>query len=409
MPGAIFGAYTAQIRVHASTQRGLFDEILAIDGSQGFGYAWDCFLAKVSDREAALENAVMDPATLRAVLERLAHIVRGRTAGTGPITGNDLSDAYMAETQQAAGEGVLAQLQRLPGLTQREQEPGARSFVDEDMLAALQGGALAKIILGQSTFPLIVPLAGISRKAIAMASYLLKMAATTSASVIAVMERQFRQMGERQAEGQFVADCLSLALSMASDEGADAIDCRGITVRGADILEVDLSEVRIDGATIQDCVIGEVHLAQSTLNSNVKFRGCLIGTLTGAANETGAPAGMFDQRCTVETFDSFATNNAVLNSDLPPQTKALVTVLRKLYLQTGSGRKIEALRRGITQGDVAPFIPVVLTLLERHGFISIFNKVVHPVRKQQDRVTRILSAPALSLDPLAKDVLALQV
>lgn len=113
----------------------LFTSILEIDSSKGFGYAWNNFLQRICEREAELESSSMDSGTIRSVLERLAESVRAKSSGTGPITGNDLADAYTLETSQPAGEGVLAQLQRLPGLTQRDSEPGTRSFVDQDMLA----------------------------------------------------------------------------------------------------------------------------------------------------------------------------------------------------------------------------------------------------------------------------------
>lgn len=386
------------------TQRGLFDEILSIDGSQGFGHAWDCFLTKIADREASLENAVMDPLTLRAVLERLAHVVRARTSGTGPIAGTDLSDAYIAETRQAAGEGVLAQLQRLPGLTQREQDPGMRSFVDEDMLAALQGGAFTKAILGQASYPNVSPLTGLSRKAVLMASHLLRTGKATSDAVVAVMERLQRPGANRVGESQFLADCIAVASSMAIDEGLSSIDYRGTTVHGATIAEIDLSDLHIDGVVLQDCIVGSVVLTQTGTDSTIKFRSCLVSQVSGAANDKGLPPTMFDSSCRVETFDNLATNNAVLRSDLAPQTKALVTILRKLYCQSGAGRKLEALRRGITQADVGDYIGPVIAILEKDGFISIFNKVVHPVRKQHDRVNRILSAPAISDDPIARKV-----
>ena len=96
----------------------LFEQILQIDGSKGFGFAWDAFLDRISDREAALPGAAMEATTVRAVLERLADSVRSKSSGTGPITGGDLASAYQTETGQSAGDTVLTQLQRLPGLAQ---------------------------------------------------------------------------------------------------------------------------------------------------------------------------------------------------------------------------------------------------------------------------------------------------
>lgn len=386
------------------TQRSLFSEILAIDGSQGFGHAWDAFLSRISDREAGLENAVMEASTLRGVLERLANTARSRASGSGPITGTDLSDAYMAETGQSAGEGVLAQLQRLPGLTHRDQDPGARSFVDEDMLAALQGSAFAKTILEQRPFERLNPVSGLRKNSVSMATYLLKRGNATASSVVATMERLARTSSSEIGGHQFLGDCLSVAISLAIDEGTSFIDCRGVVIRGAVLEDVDATELQIDGIEIQDCIIGRLALSQTGVQGSMRFRSCLISSISGVANRNGLPQDMFDPACEIEAFDNLATNNAVLRSDLAPQVKALATVLRKLYCQAGAGRKIEAMHRGITQAEVDRYIQPVLELLQREGFVSIYNKVVHPVRRQHDRVNRILNAPALSDDPLVVTV-----
>ena len=102
-----------------------------------------------------------------------------------------------------------------------------------------------------------------------------------------------------------------------------------------------------------------------------------------------------------------ATNSAVLKSDLPANLKALVTVLRKLYRQPGSGRKLGAFSRGITKPEVARLVEPVLDLLQQHRFITVFNSVVQPIRKQSPRVDKILMAPNLSDDDLVKAVRSL--
>lgn len=84
--------------------RNLLEAVLEIDASRGFGYAWDAFLDLVCQREAEHERATMDPRTLRRVLERLACIVRATSAGSGPVTGIDLAEAYRYETGDPAGE-----------------------------------------------------------------------------------------------------------------------------------------------------------------------------------------------------------------------------------------------------------------------------------------------------------------
>lgn len=388
-------------------RQGLYSEILAVDSSRGFGHAWDEFLTRICERESQLESSSMDPATIRAVLERLAESVRSKTSGTGPVTGVDLAEAYFAETGQAAGEGVLAQLQRLPGLTQRDSEPGNRSFVDFDMLGALQGSAFARRVLAAFQGLLPIPLAELSEKAIAMAAHVLSKSGATPETLIGVAEQLNARAMRDSAGAQLLADCVSIAFRMAIDMEREEIDFRGLSVNGGTLGRLPLDELRINRLSLANSIVHELAFGSVDGAEGVRFANCLISKVCGVTARAGLPAGFVDDDTEIEAYDSLGTNNAVLKSDLPPNLKALVTVLRKLYWQPGAGRKLGAFKRGITKPDVASLIEPVLDLLQQHRFVTVFNSVVHPIRKQSPRVDKILMAPNLSDDELVKAVRAL--
>ena len=383
-------------------QNELLEEIIGVDASQGYGYAWDTFIGKITQRESELERAVMDAHTLRNVMERLSFHVRTLASGNGPITGNDLSNAYTIETGQSAGEGVLAQLQRLPGLTQRNQEAGSRSFVDPDMLAALQGGALARYIWGQYNYSGSAPLTAISPKSVDVAVYLLMRDGASMSTVFAVLERLSKET-KSQVNAQLMADCLAVSIAMSKLEET-SLDCRGIVIESASYDTLDLEECSVRNLCFSSCLIDEVVLGKDVADNNISFRGCIINRVRGVVSKDGLPSGMFSDSCEILKFDDMGTNNAVLNSDLNPQVKALLTILRKLYKQSGAGRKISALSRGVTKQEVAQFIHPVLQVLEKHGFVRVYNQIVHPVRKQANRVESILNAPTIIEDKMVDEV-----
>lgn len=386
--------------------RNLFEEIISIDSSKGFGYAWDNFLDRICQREANLEKSAIDPVTLRNVMERLANIVRGKISGIGPITGTDLSEAYNTETGQAAGEGVLAHLQRLPGLTQRDSDPGSRSFVDEDMLAALQGSAFARMILTDDGSSSGAPLSELSDKAISMASYVLQQQDTSPETVVTVAERVSRQRVQDRGAPQKIADCVMVALHMASSREQESVDFRGLDVDGGSVGVINMEEIEIHGLNIRNSVVREVVLPVGGANNSLVFSNCSITKVAGVTNEGALPRQIFSG-CDVQEFDDMSTNNAVMKLSIAPQLKALITVLRKLYKQAGAGRKVTALSRGVTNTDVVRYVVPVLQMLEAHGFVTVFNKVVHPVRKQAGRVEKILSAPTISNDAMVQEALSL--
>jgi hypothetical protein len=380
-------------------QHGLFEDVVKIDSGSGFGMAWDSFLKLVTEREAQLENAAMDPVTLRNVLERIAFLARSRPSGVGPISGTDLSEAYGQETGQPANEGVLAQLQRLPGLTQRDQEPGLRSFVDEDFLAALQGSAFAKLVQGLFTGHLPDPIDVLSDKACTMASHILRKFGITANAVVAAAPRIGEHL-RRLGSDQTVADACALSLHMAQEEERETLDFHGVVLDLVNLSRIDLDTLAVDGLTIRNSVIRELLIGQMALKSSIRFENCHVVRVGGVSQEQGLPSSLFGTGCTFETFDSYATTSAVQQMSLPAELRALLTILRKLYKQAGGGRKIAALHRGITHPDVAEYIDDVIQILEQEDFVTIYNKVVHPVRRRASRVERILRAPSLSQDPL---------
>ncbi len=383
-------------------QENLLGEIVGIDSSQGYGYAWDTFIEKISQRESQLERAVMDANTLRNVMERLAYYVRSLTAGDGPVSGNDLAAIYSMETGQPAGEGVLAQLQRLPCLTQRNQESGLRSFVDFDMLSALQGGALARVIWGQFAIGDKPPLSFVSEKAVDVAVFLLRRGGATSSTPFSIVERLSKEK-LTQGDSQLMADCLSVSIAMAKEERKE-IDCRGLMIESASFGRLDLEEVRVLNVSFVNCVVDEVIVGEKEPSDDCVLKGCIVNRVRGVANVAGLPGYIFDTSCEVGEFDDMGTNNAIMKSDLDPKVKALITILRKLYCQSGAGRKLSALSRGITNDEVAGYIPEVLQVMERHGFMRTYNKIVHPIRKKSSRVEAILNAPSISVDELVKEV-----
>jgi hypothetical protein len=384
--------------------RQLLEPILQIDGSRGFGHAWNAFLDLICTREATYGRAVMDPVTLRRVLERLACDVRSTSAGTGPITSLELAAAYQRETGQVPSEGVLMQLQRLPGLASREQDPAARSFIDEDFLAALQGSAIARFGLESgAVFDQRQWLNGLPPRAAETAAYLLREAGASPATLMS-RSLQLTRSDAPTVGVQLAADFLVVALDLARDV-AD-LDCHGQQIVGATITRLDLEEVKVHNLTLEECIISDISVGAASLSKTLAIKNCFIERIHGIASEAGLPVDVF-RGCTIESYDDLSTNSAIVRSALPPNLKALLTVLRKLYLQSGGGRKISALKRGLPGGPVLDAIDAIVGILESEELISLTNGIAHPIRRQTSRVLRILAAPERSNDPLIVRVQAL--
>ncbi len=377
----------------------LLDQVLAIDASHGFGYAWDSFLTLVCKREAE-HGAAMEDRAIRRVLEALACMVRESATGTRPITGPDLAEVYQSQIGDVAGEAVLMQLQRLPGLTARDQDPMARSFVDSDMLAALQGGAVATAIMENSA-PLVGRkwAAGLTRDGVRMAAYMLRKHGYEASTVLAAA-KLFSKDYDRTFVGQLIADCAAIVLELSSDD--EIVDCQQLEVNDAHLHAIDLEERAVIRLTVHGCLIDTVSVGRGLTNSLLRFEGCVVGRVMGVPSEDGLPVEMF-RNCHFDGFDDASTNAAVLKLKIPDGQKVLLTVLRKLYLQAGGGRKLGALRRGLP-GHMKNLVDQVVGVLKSEGIVVVSNQVAHPVRKHTARVNGVLRAGRLSDDPLISRV-----
>lgn len=385
--------------------QGLLKDILKIDASKGFGFAWDRFLDLVCKREAEHDRAVMDPPTIRRVLERLACIARATISGTGPLSGVDLAEAYRRETGDAAGEGVLMQLQRLPGLTPREQDPTGRSFVDQDLLAALQGSAVARAI-SENSADLIERrwLNGLSRDGIRMAAHVLRDRGFDAPTVFVMAARFCKDSKDRVAEVQLAADATAIAIELGRESGL--VDAKGLVLDGVELEELDFEDICIRNLTIIDSAIESLTVGAGLDGSGVLIKRTTIGRINGVSSEKGLPVDMFFD-CEFGQFDDASTTAAILKLNLSAPMKALMTILRKLYVQAGGGRELLALHRGLPSGPVLNSVDAVLKVLQAEGIVGVFNDVAHPVRKHTARVHNILASGEQSSDTVVARVRAL--
>lgn len=379
--------------------RGLLARIVDIDSTKGFGYAWDEFLRLICEREAAHEKSVMDSEILRKVLECLACDVRTTASGTGPITSVQLTEAYKAKVGQNPTEGVLMQLQRLPGLAQRDQDASNRSFIDEDLLSALQGSAAADMILSATVESSDKQwLNSLTRSGVITAAYLLNKNGADEHTAISPLKHH-----KRIRNKQHFGDCLMIALELAKEAGV--LDCKGVEIDGAVLGVIDLEEMVVENLKVSNAIIEEIIVGPKLGESKIEFSGCMIKKISGVSSLEGLPKDVF-RDCSITQFDNMSTNSAILHLSIPESMKALLTVLRKLYCQAGSGRRVSALKRGLTQG-VLDYIDDVLQILGSEKMITIENGVVHPIRRQTSRALKVLSESITSQDIIVEKVRAL--
>lgn len=376
------------------------EEVLSIDGSNGQACAWISFLDRICRRESNLDRATMEVDTVKRILENLAIRVRSTPNGTGPISSSMLSEIFLQVTGTVPNDSALLQLQRLPGLTERDVEPGLRSFVDPDFLQTLQGAALSRWLLEGGVYNSKIKLRDAFRNVEEWLEQLGGFASIVALEYLRKESWTFENLKDfilKYSDSQFGADLLGIMLMWAGEE-ENTIDLSGITLSGVNLREINLDEYTILNLTLKDSIIKEVIIGGYAKESSLSVVGSHVVKISGVGNIESMPSNIILEKCNKDIiFERLQTTNAILNLELDDNIKSLLTALKKLYRQSGSGRVGGAFKRGVPSNIVKLMDPM-LKLLLKENFAKLYRGVYYPVRSNTKRANQILDNPFNSND-----------
>ena len=363
---------------------------------------WDTLLSRIANREAEIEAGI-DGGTVRRILERLATKARRSPTGLGPLTPESITEAFREVCGYNPDERGMVLLQRLPGLGVHREDEGTRSFIDEDFVDACRAGDLVQFM--ENPFDM-------------EGSDLSTLECASGTLGIAVAARQCRARGysSRKINAAIARAAQVAAGYLTCDLVRVALECdveieKPVFVRDIFVSDLDLPEWMGDLSRVhfEECFFGRIEIdGDVQIERLPRFRGCFIGELDGRISRQDLPAGVFDERCNIESFAATAaTTNAVMALDLPLGTRVLITVLKKLFQRRGAGRRENALFRGLDH-EARRVVADVLRLVQHEGIAAASRRgedtVWLPDRSSMRRVGRILAAPNSQDDPLLKAV-----
>ena len=371
--------------------RGFLKDVVEVGDDHTPEESWDLLLDLISAREANI-NPALDGEAVRGIIEQLASVARATTDGRGPLTFADLEDAFVSACGHRPDDLGAVLLQRLPGLGLRDVTDDSRQFIDEQFVDAARAGDVARFLFDPFSTTLdaeswLIPIGDLG-------------AAVTAAKArrVGLAPAQFQLAIQRAAEergaGTLAADVLRVALMCGV-----GFEGRNVYIREADIglLELSYDMPDISPVELQDCVVLRLEIDATTPNDRLpSFNGCLIAVLEGRV-ESDMPFEKFTQ-CSVETASGTTETTAgIMELALPSGVRVALTVLKKLYLQRGAGRKESAFSRGIDPASRRLVEPVLREVeregLATHGKIGS-ETIYYPVRSSAARVHRILASPS---------------
>jgi energy-coupling factor transporter ATP-binding protein EcfA2 len=362
---------------------------------------WDILLGRICDREAKIELG-LDGGTVRRLLERLATLARSRGDGLGPLRPDDLRDTFAQICGYSPDEGSYVIIQRMPGLGVLDPVDGSRHFVDVALADAARAGDLVRLIeaggeLTEADLNLgsIAPIGELGLGVAELQATRAAMDATHATAAAVRLDRA-------TSNDAFVLDCLMLTLRLGPRSKLPNVTVRDLTVP---VLRIRDVEADIDGLRFESCLFGELDLTEYDGNHLLPiFSSCMFELVLGAGSPDALPPGHFLES-TFEVFDASTktTRGILAMPGLSDRQKVVLTVLKKVYLQAGGGRRENALVRGLDNGQRAlvngvldDLVSAGLLVRGRAGNYTIFSSV----RGQASRVRTLLGTGASSNDPI---------
>lgn len=396
---------TRPLLVGYIVSRGLLDNIpddnLNLDHIDG----WDYLLDKIFEREAQI-SPNLEGSTLRKILERLATLARSTPDGIGPITQQQIRDAFFDICETEPDEQANLLLQRLPGLGVYRNEENSRVFVDFELAGICRARDITDFILNpydsindqQWKAAISVANTCAGNDAIAKIS---REIYKSSLDLKKTFEQAVLVLNKNAGLHALKSDIAAVLCSIPHAISQKIIIEEGIYDNT--ILSFESTDIDLNNIVFKNCFFSIVDIEPQCGDSCLPiFDGCIILKIRGRSGEKDLPTINFKNGTEIEDFSESAfTQASILNTGLSKGEKVMLSILRKLFIQSLGGRAESALARGLELND-RQLVPEIIKMLHQNEMLSILNKgdgnIIVPNRKELHRVRSVLLAPSTSDD-----------
>jgi AraC-like DNA-binding protein len=388
--------------------RGALDAASVVGGEVDAGAGWNVLLSHICEREARTHQTT-DATTVRRIVEHLASIARSKGALSAPLSPTDMINAYRNVVGFEPDEKAETLLMRLPGLGSAERGEGFRAFVDSDFGNAIAAGDLTRFIedpFGNRGAPVTQVKEVLQEIGIAVSAFQVSENGVPHEKIYVALNEAARGGDNAIPEHALAGDLLKL---IATGNYSRPRELPRLNIVGVQFDDLDFSncDESLSGVVLTDCLVSNLYLPAAADGDDglPRFIRTDIDHIEGRANAANINQNMF-RNCPIASFSEVpATNAAVLEDQgLEPGVKALVIVLRKLFVQKGGGRRENAFYRGVP-GLSQKMISEVLELTARAEYAQRNKRggaeaVWVPNRRMAGRVSSILLSPKSSAEAI---------
>jgi hypothetical protein len=356
---------------------------------------WNHFMDVLCTRDAAI-NPIFEPTTLKNVMIRLSRYTRTKPSNVGPLSLHEIQRAF----EEVVGEAPVdqaAMLQRLPALGRVQAETNDRRFIDVYILDGLRAldVDLCASNEGQNLQGMAWqnPLDQLGQRVLAS-----KMQQSGGTRRYLALSNKCASDKNRVGGGDIVASLLRMAVP--------EVNFEGLALDDSHFLSIDFSDVKARKLSLSNCTFGSVTLLRDIQDVGLQVINSLAERVYGVAKAEGLPSWI--KTINVDRFESLDNVAEIRRIKLSPAHQILVTIVRKTFFQKGTGRKEEALLRGLGNIGSHGTASRIINLLMHEGIISSFKgsegTVYAPIRKNAQRMNKMLAALNLSDDSIWRRV-----
>jgi len=372
---------------------GLLSEIATNPELQTNYSSWDYLIDRICEREARIDDRYLDGPTLRKILSRLATYARVSDDGLGPLAPQQLSKAYQEICGFEADDQAWIALQRLPGLATYEVEADTKKFIDDEMVQVYRSGDIIDFIndpytaLTQSDFTDAYSQVGTVAGDYAIDVCLKKCASPSASSIQGMMQSLDGHSSLNSLKADIIILSIHASLPVRYPCQIEGVFFSNVTLN----LEQPLD---LSGLLFSNCYLSMVEIEPNNPIRNPIFKDCMITEISGYPDKESLPSNKFINT-EIEAYSSQPqTNAAIRNEQISTGEKVLLIILRKIFLQSLSGRSESALYRGLSTSEKQLVDPLVRHLHQSGYLVPITRggtSIWVPVRKYLHNIRRIIA------------------
>lgn len=379
------------------------ERIKILENENGELPFWGQFLDAVCEREARIHSSI-NSKSVRNVLIELAKITRFSDFNLGRLTPKDFNECYEKATGTSPDEAGQLMLSRLCMIGRIEPESPDRQFVDKYVLQLLFAENIFNDIsyknegILQENWKQRLDEFGIS----VLASWIQLYDLLDDA-----LSLVFRMPDN--GNSQAIIEILS-ALSLLK---LNPIDLSGLQLKYAQSPLFSLGNTLFKNIKFYQCIFDKLTFENCLIDdsAHVIFDECMIDIVTGFAAEHSLPKWLV--KSSIDNKQNTSNSSRIKDSNLPTSQKLLLSIIQKIFFQSGGGRQEDSLYKGGYQADFdKELIDSILKYLVQEGYITkskdSSKNIYNPNRYYTERMRAIKDQLSLSKDPIWLDVLEFQ-